>query len=139
MHSAFDVWRRRLDQHADASSRGHRFAQYFQAFDVASSGPRIAKPVALPRDRESGRFGSRSSESAPYITTGIVSDAAMLAAIASPPTARIASGLERTSSAAIAGIWSEGERRASITRLRASVKPSFASSATVASLNERTT
>src|SRR5215207_4745166 len=34
MHSAFNVRRRRLDQHADASGRGHRLAQYFQAFDV---------------------------------------------------------------------------------------------------------
>src|SRR5215203_6434669 len=69
---------------------------------MSSSGPRIAKPVALPRDRERGR--SRSSASAPYITTGMVSDAVMLAAIASPPTARIASGFERTSSAAIAAM-----------------------------------
>src|SRR5215218_3813757 len=32
---------------------------------MSSSGPRIAKPVALPRDRESGRSWSRSSASAP--------------------------------------------------------------------------
>ena len=101
---------------------------------MSSSGPRIAKPVALPRDRDSGRLGSRSSASAPYMTTGMVSDAAMLAAIASPPTARIASGVRAHELGGdrrhLIG-WTRG--RASITRLRPSTKPSFASSGTVAS------